>query len=278
MSRNSYGGYTADPDAVTEASVIADLAMRAGAVQQIEDDGIPFYISPKGEAVSLEAFLSRPPYRKGTVQLGTLDSFVDYVNEFKAADSMLFADPDANSLVCIFDFHESGGRGKAGRGVHRATFSPKCTTDWFAWTGANKKTFGQVEFAEFIEDNLRNIVEPTAADMLELAQTIEAKKNVSFNSSTRLSNGQTSLEYVENVEARGKGDIAIPNKIVLGLAVYEGGEAFRVDARFRFRLKEGKISFEYLLDHPDEKRKVAFADLVKKIETGVGTGAFTGKP
>lgn len=82
----------------------------------------------------------------------------------------------------------------------------------------------QAEFAEFIERNLPDIVEPVGADMLEISRSLQAKKKVSFASGIRLANGQTELTYEEDIQGTAaKGKLQIPEIFKIGIKVIEGG-------------------------------------------------------
>jgi uncharacterized protein YfdQ (DUF2303 family) len=274
----AYGTHTETAlKGATEAAVVAALTTAANGWQQI-GDGIPFLVGPDGKVTSLEAFLGRPLVKKGSPKFDELQSFCDYANQHADPQTRLFADLSDQSFSIVFDHHGKGAEGLPGRMQHRAYFSPEIHPDWQAWTKADRRSMGQVDFAEFIEDNLRNIVDPVAADMLELAQTLEVKKSVEFTSSRRLADGQTEFTFNETLQANGRGTLEVPNKITLSLPVFKGGGTVTITARFRFRLHDQKLAFAYLLDHPEELREAAFRAMLAEINKGTGLPALMGRP
>jgi uncharacterized protein YfdQ (DUF2303 family) len=157
-----------------------------------------------------------------------------------------------------------------GWGDHRVTYTCPHTTEWRTWIGANKKPMNQVDFAQFIEDNLPDIVE--GALLLEVSRTLEAKKKVNFASGIRLSDGQNQFTYEEQIEGTaGKGQFKVPETFALGLSVFEGGDKYAVEARLRYRINEGKLALWYDLTRPHKIVEDAVKGVWKSIEEGTGS-------
>ena len=116
--------------------------------------------------------------------------------------------------------------------------------------------------------------------MLELAQHFRANTAVKFESSKRLANGQTKLEYREDIEAKAgtKGDITIPERISLALQPYEGGPAYNVPARFRYRIAGGELALGVILDRPRDILREAFAEVVDRVAKDAGVDIWHGTP
>lgn len=136
---------------------------------------------------------------------------------------------------------------------------------------ANGKMMPQGAFAEHIEDGLDEIADDGAAMMLELAQTFHANTGVAFKSSTILASGQRQIQYEETTTAKAgqKGDITIPQEFVIGLAPFEGSDAYRVRARFRFAVRDGSLSIGYKLARPHDTLKPrGFFELVESVSPG----------
>jgi ribose 5-phosphate isomerase len=100
----------------TEAGAIAALAAKASGAHVVKtDDNREFLIVPSGfsEKEVSDAYglkLAKPKYIKQTVTIETADSLVDYVNRFKGADTMLFAEISSNRIVALVDYHAADGR------------------------------------------------------------------------------------------------------------------------------------------------------------------------
>lgn len=138
-----------------------------------------------------------------------------------------------------------------------------------------------LKFAELVEEGIPDIVEPPAAEMLEMAQTLQAHTKVDFKSSNLLNNGQRQFNYVETIEsaAGAKGNLTVPQTFTLGVAPFEGiAEAYKIVVRLQFRLREGEVSFRYLLDRPHDVLRSAFDDIVGTVEESLTTLAYRGTP
>lgn len=219
----------------------------------------------------------RPTRKAGTATLADATSFIEYVKKHElATETEIFADLEKASVAAVINSHASD---EAGWGDHRATLVLAYTPAWQAWTKSDRKMLGQVEFAEHIEDRVVDIVRPSGAEMLELAQTFQAKTKVSFESSKRLASGEQQLQYVEESTASAgrKGDITIPDTFDLGLAPYVGGAPFKVTARLRYRMTEGTLRLGYFLDRPEDVLRAAFEAVVESIAQGVSSPVFIGR-
>ena len=139
------------------------------------------------------------------------------------------------------------------------------------WITIDGKQLDQDAFAEFVEDNALDIVEPSSSTMLDISTTLIAKKGLDFEQSVSLHNGQRVFQYKETIGATAgaRGELTIPQAISLGLVVFEGGDAFKVDARFRFRLLQSGLKFIVKLDNLDRVLETAFDGLVDNIAQGL---------
>lgn len=267
--------------AATEASVVADLARLAVTPRVLERGEL--YAAPDGDrivALSTEAHDLRPWRKRGTATVRDAASFVAYLDKHAIAEETeVYADPQALALVAVINAGQ-GDHLTPGWGDHRLTLGLIKTRPWVAWTAQDGKLLGQTEFAEFLEQRLVDVVQPAGADMLELAQTFHATKNAQFESSKRLSSGEVQLTYKEQLDARaGKsGQLEIPETFTLGLIPFEGAKAYRVTARFRYRLHGSELRVGYVLDRPEDVLRAAFDDLVAEVDKGIDAPLFHGVP
>lgn len=267
-----------------ENEVIADLAQSAASRElvTIADGREIALVLPPGhnvESFDLDAYQEHPARKHGHVQLHDADSLIEYVNRHNdPATTTLWAHLDTGTVVAVLNDHANAD--DAGWGDHRATLTLQTTEDWRHWLSQDGKLLDQRKFAEHLEDGADAIVSPTAAEMLEIAQTFHALNNVQFRSANQLASGEVQLLYQENVEATAgqKANIEVPRVFELGLAPFEGTDNYRVQARFRYRINEGRLVLSYKLIRPDRIRKSAFADVLETIAGGVGHAVLLGVP
>lgn len=247
---------------------IVSAALEAGAAlgKPVSVDGLEdsYTIVPSGyELKSLEHLKLEPSRKKGIVILEDADSFIHYFNLHKAESSQIYAQVNPPSFIGVLNDHSGDF---AGWKDHQVKYSCPFTTEWEAWIGNDKKAMKQAEFAEFIERNLLDIVEPAGADMLEISRSLQAKKKVNFVSGIRLSNGQTEFTYEEDIQGTAaKGKLQIPEIFKLGIKVLEGGEAYAVECRLRYRINEAVLIMWYEIVRPHKIIEDAVADVWRVI-------------
>lgn len=82
-----------------------------------------------------------------------------------------------------------------------------------------------------------------------------------------LANGQVDFKYQEEIQgsAGANGNIKVPERFFIGIPVFEGGDPYKLEAKLRWRLNDGKLTmwFELVRDH--KVLEAAFQDIWKKI-------------
>jgi uncharacterized protein YfdQ (DUF2303 family) len=274
-----------NPDLIgdVQAAIAAGAALGDPRTVVAPAEGDPagvFTVVPNNYKVeSLEAFLPRPTRVRGTAALDDAESFIAYVNAFKQAATRLFFDTAHESFAALFDYHQpaEGGAVMPSWCDHTASFSPARSEEFKAWLDHNKKQMSQVEFARFIEENLPDIVEPAGAELLEVALTMEAKKEVTFSSGVRLANGQVQFQYDEEIRGTAKkGTLEIPEQFTLGIPIHLGGPAYRIPVRLRWRLHDGKAMFWYEIARPSRFIEDALKEIRERVAGETGLAVLAG--
>ncbi|WP_339480357.1 YfdQ family protein [Pseudomonas sivasensis] len=245
----------------------------------IEVPGIPAPLAllPNGVSIeSLEHLLPAPSRIKQKLTVIDAESFISYVNRFSTQATAVFCNgPEGRTFSAVIDYHDPVA--PAWR-EHVATYRCPTTVEWGNWKEKDRKRMDQATFAEFIEDNVKDITHhpehentPSAADMLEISRTLEAKKNITFRQGTRLDNGQVQLTYNEEIDGRAgeAGQLRIPEEFFIALKPFLGGDAFCVPARFRYRIQEGRLVMWYELVRADKVLEEAYNAVRAKIEGAI---------
>lgn len=256
----------------------AETCVRAGIVigtkSLVDVQGVPTLIVPPNYYVKQFADLLPAPVRtEQTVACETAKSFIDYFNHFANDNSAVFCDTNAEKFTGVIDYHSAG---RAAWCKHSVIYKCQRTHEASAWLANNSKKMEQEEFAVFIEDNALEIVTPPGATMLEIATHLKAQKKVNFISGTVLSNGQQSIRYMEEIQgsAGAKGELQIPEMIELGMRIFEGGEAYKLQARFRYRINTGKLIMWYDIIRPKQTLRAAVDDAYTVIKAAAKTQLF----
>lgn len=206
------------------------------------------------------------------VQLQTTFSFVDYVNRFKNANTVLFADIKSNAITAIVDYHTESGTDqdgvKAKLTAHRATLKLPHSLEWDTWNGISGHLKTHVEFATFLEENSIDIISPPGGDLLELCRDLQVLNNVNFGGSVR-DGDYTDINYAKQADAASKGGVRLPQSIILSIPVYFGETRVPITAFKRQKIDDGKLWLGWKLMRAENVRQDEFHRIVDAISVGV---------
>lgn len=204
------------------------------------------------EVVDLERYLRAPRRRRGSYSVATVDALVAYVEAHKdEKQTTVWVHPTSGQVVAVLN---DSSLEQPGWGDHKATLDLLVTDEWKHWIRLDGDLVSQAEFAEHIEDGAAEVKEPSAADMLELAQSFHATTNASFRSGTRLSDGEIQFAYDEEVQATAgrSASMQVPQTFELSVRPFEGEDPVPVVARLRYRVAGGNLRIGYKLDRPQD--------------------------
>ena len=198
-------------------------------------------------------------------------AFIAYVNAFKMTATRIFY-VQAGKFLAVIDYHDSTAHGVAMHGDHLAYLDLTRSPEWITWANNSEKAMNQQEFAEFVEDNARDILQPSPMLMLEIATGLQATVGATFRSAINQANGTVQLSWDEQVEGTVKGTgKAIPAQFQIGVRPFMGTERYPVDCRLRYRVAGGSLKLHYKALHLDPITEAAMEGIVAKVrdETGI---------
>lgn len=276
----------------TTAGIIAELSRRAAdaltrPVKGSYLDAAPFIVlrdAQGAEKVHYLDGLTNPPNRKtGTVKLLDAESFIAYYGTH-GNGAPVYATITPARFVAVLNEHT---REAAGHRDHRADFTLSHSAEWTTWTKHNGRgaAFGSNEaFALFLEDNAPDIVKPDPATMLSIALNFRVKADAGFSIAQRLNDGNVELAFNNVVNASSKGaaggTVKIPEVFVIDVPVFAGVNAprYKVEARFRYRLADGKLTLWYELVRPHKVVERAFTEIWERIRKETKAPVLLGTP
>lgn len=243
-----------------------------------------------------------PKRRQGTATLLSLSSFIDHVNRFSDADTVIFADNNrsAPSLTAVLDYHRVGADGDPRFGKHRSAFAYPLSDEWRAWQKMNAEPMKMVDFAAFLEDRIIDVM-PSAfvslteeaklfvdtlggmgrvadpAKLMQLATEMQVFESSVVRSANNLSTGEGAIEFqTEHMDAQGQ-KLIVPSLFVLGIPVFKNGPVYQVIARLRYRKTGGSIVFFYELWRTDRVFDHAFDESVDRVKAETERPVFLGR-
>lgn len=255
----------------------AELGRAAEAAQAIEldtgdpaiDSSLIIRITRNGECMQvqdLERVLGAPRDARGRASLHDADSFATYVSRLASEATTVWCNDLERSITAVINDHY----GSPGWRDHTATLRVQLDEDWKAWTSRDGTLYSQTNFGEFLEDQAHTIADPPAGELLTIATTLTAKRNLTFESSVRLQSGDIAFGYTEETTAKAsKGRLEVPERFTLRLPPFRGSEPISIAARLRYRISVEGLRIGYRLQRPDIAEQVAFDAIVTRVGKGI---------
>lgn len=260
-------------------------------------------------ADAFDAYRSDPLHRKGTASLTQLPSFIALVNRFKFPHSVIFAVDDMSrpSLTAIFDYHPDNsevGVNAAQSRRHRATYAFPLSKEWQAWFSRDAKPMSMGEFAQFLETQIVDVSDDPVSKWSEQAQAF-AKANratgadaiatptrlvdlsVKFKiyetaescEAVNLTSGETEFTFVSEHKAADGKPVNFPKLFSIVIPIFARSTVFyRLIARLRYRIANGKPVFWFELWRPDLTFETAFNEAVADVGEKTGLPIYLGQP
>lgn len=252
----------------TAAEIIRDLK----AVTVTEIAGVPAVITPPGFLLTkYPELMARPQRIERMVTAHDISGFNDYVNRFKSESTAVFAAllPKPR-LHGALDYHHPSAPSHC---KHNVVCDMAHSEEWTRWMKADRQGMAQKQFGLFLEDNLKDVVEPTGADLLNIALNFASMRAVEFKSSQRLADGTAQIHYIEEEKST---SVKLPERIAIGIPVFRGEGPYKLAARLKYSLKGAEFGIWYELDRPDQVLDTAYGDVIAKVAAATGISVFRG--
>jgi uncharacterized protein YfdQ (DUF2303 family) len=238
--------------------------------------------------MDLERFMDTPKRKVGHIELQDFASFVAFVKAHVQEASCMFVTMSGRGrqntppkFTCVFDFHQTAKQGGApGWCEFSASWQVILLVAAAEWLAHDGEWLSQEAFAEFLEDRRTEVVDPVAAEVVEMASNLQATKTVQFQRGIRLDNGDTQLLYEGETKARaGKaGQLEVPSRLAVRLALYEDATPVEFPARLRYRISDGgELKFRYDFMLLDEMLEQCYHDCRKAVEEATALTILRGK-
>lgn len=247
---------------------------------------IPFITVPNTyRAEDLEHLLPFPTRKRARVSLTDADSFIAYIKKHGSlGECVIYTDLDTESskinLEAVINDHAADS---AQWRDFRATFNPKLSVEWRRWKSNDRQEMSQINFAAFLEDNIGDIVSvngsPAGADMLQMALAFERTADKKLASRVNLQSGGVRFEYIDDDNKGTRSAMEAFNRFHIGVPVfYNSQSAYPVEARLKYREKEGKVVFWYELVRADKIFNQAAQEVLDKVKAQTGFMMLFGAP
>ena len=273
------------------AETVAREARKPMPLGQDDETGATLFAVPEGWSLQTDQCMEKlalTPYRKrGKATFVDTASFVTYVNTHKKPESKLYATVDQASesplaITAIFNDHQASdvNESKAGWLDFNARLLPKASHEWKKWTAHDGKAMSQFDFAQFIEDNMKDIATkeglPNGTEMLRMALQFELTQDKRIKTAIRIQSGGTNIEYVEDDDTGTVERMSAFDRFALGIPVFWRGQPYYIEAKLRYRLREGVLKIWYDLIRPDVIVDDAVEGILETVSNEVGLPVLYG--
>jgi uncharacterized protein YfdQ (DUF2303 family) len=249
-------------------------------------DAKPYAVIPIGYSIEELPTQHKPSRPTSTVKLRDAASFSKYVSDHKRRETRIYAIIEPPRFLAVMDDHLDDtivGTLDIDNGANwrefRALFDIPFSREFKLWSQKHKIKMSQLEFAEFLQDNLPDVSTPDGATLLEMALNFEASSSGSFVATQRLKDGSTNLEF--RAENQASGTVQLPNEITLLIPIFENESATELQARLRYRVPttaDGKFTIWYELVRPHKAIEQAFRNTWTAIATATQAPILLGTP
>ncbi|WP_417150505.1 DUF2303 family protein [Parasutterella excrementihominis] len=244
-------------------------------------EGVPIVARPVGkhswEVTDRSDLLKTPTRIKNFFLLfNDIESFCQYVKDYKTDSTNLYLTKSIKSLIFMASavFNDIK-RDQPNWRDQVAKYEPEKSIEWGDWNSNNKKRMSQIEFAEFLDEHIADIVgdgkrTPSAAEVLEAVTNLNDVRNVTFGSKVSLANGMASFVYTEKSPsgAVSEGHVSVPAEFLIGIPVFEDGPDYTIRAKLRYRIdrSSGELRLWYELQQLQRVFAKAMEAHVQKME------------
>lgn len=299
----------AEAEAIGELARAAALAPQLVTITDPRDETLkaPLLLvqDPKGGVQVLETsgylddYRTRPERRKGTARALDLASFMSLTQRFADEDSALFADPSPThpSLTAVLDYHRQTADGAPRFGEHRVVYAFPLSDEWKAWQAMNGKEMSQAQFAEFVENRILDVADPSGAGemaralaegtgatfaspsrLLELSRGLSVRVGQKVRNAANLATGEVEVQFVTEHQDQLGQPLRVPSAFLVAFPVFRQGDAFKLPVRLRYRLRDGDVRWFYELYRADLAFEAAFNEACAKAHQQTGLPLFFGAP
>lgn len=261
---------------------------------------------------------NKPMRRTGKAVLSDLASLIEWTNRFKGKESVLFGQINPNpQLLAVIDYHGEGAPQTdisspdptANYGHHRALYSFPVSEEWKRWTQISGAALAKDEFGEFIEDNAKDLLDPSPAllghstddaepweqRMIEIAGQLQGRfgqysKLVQLSRdfqvyesghlvvTTNRDTGEANVQFLTEHKDPAGQPLSIPNIFMIAIPVFEEGALYRMVVRFRYRKAGDGVKFILTLHNPDIALRDAAREAMDQAKDATGLPLLLGQP
>lgn len=274
------------------AAIRAGMGLVIPTQINLPDGGFGFIVPDGFKLEKVPPLLAPLTGIKATPRMDDAESFVNYINRYKTVASVIFADLKTNLMTAVIDYHHGSTSNQAGADqpvkdtlgkpdytTHRVAHPCPWTIEWARWRAVDGQNIKQADLAVLLEEMLYTIAAPEGGALLEIAAELKVEREVKFKQGTKLADGTVSIGYEETDQTSTKaGKITVPDLITIVCPVFQGGEVRSFQARLRYKIDRGELTFKIAIMNRQNGEQAAFQSVVSAVSDATGQPVFYGAP
>lgn len=207
-------------------------------------------LPPGWKAESLEKFALTPARIEQRITTQRVVDFANYVNRYKEPHSLIVMAPSLSIGQPLAEAHIEYHERDTEIGVsmphwnkHRAVYAPLASPAYQMLLDIDNKLFPQAEFATRIRDVARFVVQPAAADLLEVIRTLALTSKGEFASFDDDLTGSVQMRFDLQVSASAgtqQRKLDVPRELTFHVPLLLDSEPQTVRAELVYRIPRTK--------------------------------------
>jgi len=206
-------------------------------------EGHGFRVQPALDLIDKYTPRPAPLRTKGMAKIESLGSFIAHVERFKREETALFIRREPPQIEAVYDYDQTA---EPAYREHRASFDFKPTVAWRAWKDAHGQALSQSQFAEFLEEQGADLIDPDKLpeDSAALASVREAELSVGAKcvhpqgireltrgleyhvrcaraDLTNLRDGTRKVKFEEKLESKEGSELQIPGLFAIAVELFD---------------------------------------------------------
>ena len=217
-----------------------------------------------------EEEMERPLHPRGQLLATDLGSFTQLLRKHATPHAEVYANEREGLITAVLDAGatwEDPQETRASWYDHQVSWVLRPDRDWLAWLQMDAYQFVSTSaMADHLETYRHTIMEPDAATILEVVQSIEVRSDVKFRVGPRSEGHRSFLVVGEDTVSAGHDKaLTVPTELKLRLRPWIGGGYEQVTALFRYRIHQGELKLGIKLLRVDDVRERAWKQVVDDI-------------
>lgn len=227
-----------------------------------------------------------PGWRQGVARHQALESFIDHINRFKAAQSVVWANPAMRGLLSVLDYHPAGADSPAAWGRHRGIYACPLSEAWTAWGGETGLELGQEGFADLLDSRDYELAggafpggtkeAPSPASLITLANNLEVYSTATAKRERDQNTGRVRISYSEDKGVSGA--VMPPPAFGIRIPIFEDSAPQMLEVRLKVTVDNGQAQFALNIHAAREVLREAFAAICETVHAETDVPVFVGEP